>query len=50
MRLSLGYFLRLDTIHAITDVSAATVTHGPYSRLDQQALAVVGAPSFRGPY
>lgn len=50
MRLSLGYFLRLATMHAITDASAATVTHGPYFRLDQQALAVVGTPDFRGPY
>lgn len=50
MRLSLGYFLRLDTMHAIIDVSAATVTHGPYFRLDQQALEVVEAPSFRGSY
>lgn len=50
MRLSLGYFLRLGTMHAITGVSAATVTHGSYFPLDQQALAVVGTPGFRGPY
>lgn len=50
MRLSLGYFLHLDTMHAITDVSAATVTHGSYFRLGQQALAVVGTPGFRGLY
>lgn len=50
MRLSLGYFLRLDNMHVITDVSTATVTHGSYFLLGQQALAVVGTPGFREPY
>lgn len=44
MRLSLGYLLQLDTIHAITDMSSGMVIHAPYFRLDQQALAAVRAP------
>lgn len=50
MILSLGYLLHLDIMHAINDVPPAMATHGSYSRLDQQALAVVVAPGFRGPY